>query len=337
MRPANVHCYLVRPHRGQEEEPQEIRYTTIAMETRTWRFLSDVFEKSGSECDIDIDFISDENLGQQNTTRNAMIQYFLNPVMENGIVLAEILGLATPGNSGLGLLFLMTGQRDNRHRLVISRFPADSGLVADDTGDELEVNFIEKLFLKDRHQYKCVLYEAAEDGINLIWNGRAVDRQDKSSRMVSNYWIQRFLKSDFSSTSLRGSRDLAEGIKNAYNMSDSLTVRSEIQSLLNLLHNINGQQISAGQLAGRFNLSEETSQSIKKGMKRNTFGSVFLFNSEEFKKVTPYRTIQLNNGVNITAPADQFDEVVTQTHEDNGEVTLSASGQIQESKLRKGK
>lgn len=72
-------------------------------------------------------------------------------------------------------------------------------------------------------------------------------------------------------------------------------------------------------------------------MKRHTFDHVFLFNIEEFQLVTPYKSVRLDNGAILTAPADKFEEAITQELTENGEVRMTAIGMVVESKLRKSK
>ena len=335
MKPSEIHCFLVYPHKENDENPAEIRGTTIKKIGKTWDFLSEIFDKSESECDIGIDFKADADLGQMNAMRTVVVKFGKKPLAERAMELAKLLEAVTPGTAGIGLLFVMYGSQGKKRRVVLSRFPADSGLVADDTGSDLTVDFIEKLFLKDRRQYKCALYEADRDNVEQIWSGMAVDRQDHTDKLISNYWIYEFLHSDFSSTSVRGSRALAEGIKKAFNKAESVLVKSQLQAVLTLLPQYNRRRMSAAKLTQMFSVSEETSKALEEGMKRHTYGNVFSLDIDEFLSVAPNKMVILDSGAIMTAPADRFDKAFVQHDEDDGSVTFEASGRVVKTQLRK--
>jgi hypothetical protein len=51
--------------------------------------------------------------------------------------------------SGLGLLFLIRGKERNKSKLVISGFPADNGILAEEQSNSLTVQFVERIFMKN--------------------------------------------------------------------------------------------------------------------------------------------------------------------------------------------
>jgi putative GTP pyrophosphokinase len=62
---------------------------------------------------------------------------------------------STTHRSGLGLLFLVTGEDDGETKIVVSRFPADSGVLAEEKGKGLTVEFLERIFMKGAKSYKA--------------------------------------------------------------------------------------------------------------------------------------------------------------------------------------
>jgi len=100
----------------------------------------------------------------------------------------------TTNRSGIGLMFLMKGTVGPRHQLVITRFPADQGVIAEGTAQVLTIEFLDRVFMKSAKAYKSAIYvyDSAEVG---FWEGRAVDRQITGSREASDYWIFDFLES----------------------------------------------------------------------------------------------------------------------------------------------
>jgi hypothetical protein len=95
---------------------------------------------------------------QQNICRDLIINYIKRQTVENGRLIAERLQSVTTKRSGLGLLFLTTGYDGENYKFLISRFRADNGILAEEDEKSLNVEFIEKVFMKKVTAYKFVLY-----------------------------------------------------------------------------------------------------------------------------------------------------------------------------------
>jgi hypothetical protein len=120
--------------------------------------LAELFERAPVECDIDIVFRPDEQGRQRNGSRNLLEAYLRSPSVPAGRSVAEALQRVTTHRSGLGLLFLLAGTDDRRrHVLVISRFPADEGVVAQEDAARLDVEFVERVFMKNAKAYKSAV------------------------------------------------------------------------------------------------------------------------------------------------------------------------------------
>jgi hypothetical protein len=61
----------------------------------------------------------------------------------------------TTHRSGLGLLFLITGTEGLESKIIISRFPADEGILAEANREALTVEFLERIFVKNARAYKA--------------------------------------------------------------------------------------------------------------------------------------------------------------------------------------
>lgn len=112
--------------------------------------------------------------------------------MDTGRALAQRLAQHTTKRSGLGLLFLITGEDGNNRKIVISRFPAQSAVMAEAEAATLNLAFLDRVFMKNAYSYKAVVYQHTSF-TNGFWAGRAVDKQIESrEREVSRYWINDF-------------------------------------------------------------------------------------------------------------------------------------------------
>jgi hypothetical protein len=76
----------------------------------------------------------------------------------------------------MGLLFICIGEESGKSRVVISRFPADEGVVAERSSDKLTVAFVEQVFLKSSHSYKAATYVSSGRPADL-WAGHVIDKQ----------------------------------------------------------------------------------------------------------------------------------------------------------------
>lgn len=192
----HLHTYLVYPNKGIDP-PRAIGGTSVPLEGEVFNLLQDVYAKSERECSIDIAFDRADDGAAHNDCRTLLLAYAGAPSVETGLPLATRLGSCSTRRSALGLLFLATGMVGQQSKIIIARFAAHSGILADENPEALSVQFVERVFLKSVGSYKAVLYQ---DSINdqAYWTGKAVDKQINSSETeVSRYWITEFLGSDF--------------------------------------------------------------------------------------------------------------------------------------------
>jgi hypothetical protein len=127
----------------------------------------------------------------------------------------------------LGLLFLIVGKEGKEHKIVLSRFPTDSAIYVDESASALTVEFLERVFMKNKTSYKAVLYRHASLKAG-FWSGRAIDKQlNNPSGEPSNYWISDFLLSEYTVTPAAGTRRLALALREAAKKSE-LAVKQEL-------------------------------------------------------------------------------------------------------------
>jgi hypothetical protein len=170
-----IHSYLVHAGRSSRKAPQ-IRGAPVGLTGKLFDLLEGIYEASEDECDIDIVFNHAVSGAQQNDCRDLIISYLKNPTLPSGRSIAERLELKTDRRSGLGLLFLIAGKEGRNHKLVLSRFPTDSAILADEDQNSLTIEFLERVFMKSKTSYKAVMYSDASL-VAGFWQGRAVDKQ----------------------------------------------------------------------------------------------------------------------------------------------------------------
>ena len=270
--------------------------------------LNRVFQNSDNECRIGIYFVMAEDGGQQNPARDMIIAFIQRPTLRNARLLGNKLCESTPGQSGLGLLFLMLGQQGQTYKLVLSRFPADQGVIAEAQRDGLSVEFIERVFMKNAASYKAALYkgESFDEDFRI---GRAVDKQLRGpGNTIANYWIHGFLSSDFETTSKAGTRRFAVALRDATKSATEAATKHELVVMGMVSHNLDGQLVSIHEIIERYALSAAAARELLRHVHRGLAEDTFRFDAEEYGLHAVYASIELHTGGILLAPPDRFDQ-----------------------------
>jgi hypothetical protein len=337
----SIHSFLIRPGKGAES-PDDINGATVARSGRLFEMLKPLFDGAERDCPHKIAFNS-ENGKQQNTCRDELIAYIKNRDIHHGREIAKRLQSVTTHRSGLGLLFLVAGEEDGETKIVVSRFPADSGVLAEEKGKGLTVAFLERIFMKSAKSYKAAVY-AGKSFANDFWRGQAADKQVNSGEsVIADYWIREFLLSDFLTPGEAGTRRFAIAVRETMNRSTEPSVKQDIAAMYNFMVKMPAQtRLSANGLLDRFQVPAETQKQIKERFpKAKSFDETFTFVPDEFAKFVNMRTIELDNGALLTAPTDRFDQVFAREPvagaNDNDVVRFSTEGSIIDQRFRKVK
>lgn len=336
MKIEKIHSYLVNPEKGIEEQ-SEIRGTEVTNKGNLYKMLTEIFFEAPSECKYEIAFLHNEDGEQQNDCKDLIIEYTKTGEYKNGLKIAEHLQLQTTKRSGLGLLFLILGKNGNKHRLVISRFPADNGILAEESKSALNVKFVERIFMKNAKAYKCAIYEGSALEMD-FWKGRAIDKQINSDLDISAYWIKDFLKSDFATPGERGTKRLASALRDAINNpSTSIEIKEELTAALKLAKGLNGQIVSASSFLSRLGVSKDSKDVVQASMKSSLFDEQFKVIFEEMDKLIAFKSVELDNGAYLSAQATAFENIFSKEKVENNNVEFSTKGKIITERVRKTK
>jgi len=330
----HIHTFIVHPRKGRPKAA--INGTSVKLEGKMFDLLGGIYTKADQECDVHITFKHADDGTQQNDCRDLIAAYLADPLLDNGRAIAERLELHTDGRSGLGLLFLIAGKEGRDHKLVLSRFPTDNAIYVDEDPKKLIVEFLERVFMKNKASYKAVAYQDASFRAGL-WNGRAVDRQlNTPAGEFSNYWIIDFLASRLTVTAAAGTRRLANALRNAAKSAD-LQVKQEIVAAATLAGGLAGQRISIDEFVERFGLSPTAQTAIAAELKTPVLArEQFQFDAAEFRDLIAFKSIELSNGGTLTAPSQTFDDVFRRedVRDADGDVRFVTEGRIVNEKLK---
>jgi len=305
-----------------------------------FRLMRDIYENSDAECKIAISF----NLGTDgkkfNNCREMVLRYIQNPSLDTGRNLAEKLSSVTTQRSKLGLLFLILGSEKEFKKIILSRFPTNSAILAEEDKITLNVAFLERVFLRSATSYKAVVYQHTSLSSG-FWEGNAVDKQITNSETgTSNYWIKDFLESDFRTTGPAGTRRLAVALRQAAKKSSNLQVKKEIAAAVTLANSLNGQNLTPREFVNRFAFSQPSKDAIIREVKSpHTMDERFVFDAQEFSNQVPYRSIELDSGAILTAQASEFDNIFSRepVSPERDQFRYSTTGIVISEKLEKTK
>lgn len=335
MRLETIHTYLVPAEKNVADRSEITGEEYTPRSGKLFNLLESTFNKSPSECKIEIIFRMNDEGQQQNDCRDLILKYLAHRSLTNGIKLAERLQSVSTNRSGLGLLCLLYGSSGATKRLVISRFPADSGIVARTGNGKLEITYIEEIFMKSAKAYKSVIYEGTSLKSH-FWEGKAVDKQiNNPETQISEYWVSDFLLSDFQTTSARGTQRLADAIKYVIRKSTDVDLKHEITSAVRLAKSLNGRMVNASSFLERLNVSDEAKEAVLREMGPTSAAERFRFSADVFYDFLPYRTIQLDNGAIVTGPADTFDQVFKVEPHKGNKTSYYTIGKIVDERLKR--
>lgn len=330
----HAHSFLVHP--GKKDKDQlAISGVAVPRRDMVFNMLSRLYDDADRECNIEIMFRHSADGRQENPCRDLMLAYVAEPTVPNGRALAERLQEVTTHRSGLGLLFLAVGDEPGK-LLMVSRFPADQGVVAEEHAQRLEIAFLDRVFMKNAHTYKSALY-AGPVASGGFWHGLAVDKQITAQRELSNYWIWEFLESDLATTGPAGTKRLAVALREAIKKRTTTpAARDELLAAARLMRGYDGRVVSAQGLAGNLGLSSEAVEAVELQVPRpEMLLEQFNFDRSEFDKHVKYRSIELDNGAVLTAENARFDEIFQKDPVSDKEAVYSTKGSVVEERLRK--
>jgi hypothetical protein len=299
-----------------------------------FNLLDRICARSEEECDIDIIFRRSSGGEQQNECRDLLLEHLETPTLETGRSLAKRLRDKTDGRSGLGLLFLIVGKGNLNHKIVISRFPTDNAILVEEETIDFTVQFLERVFMKNKASYKAVLYEDSSFKAG-FWAGRAVDKQlNNAAGHLSDYWIAEFLASEFATTPQAGSRRLAVALRDAINKSP-LELKQELIAAATLASGLAGKRTSINGFAEQFGLSMPAKEAVVNELRNaRTAQEQFTLDISEFRNYVAWKAVELDNGVLISAGTEKFDDVIHRRNLDSGRVEYSTTGRVVNERLK---
>ena len=302
----HIFSSLIPPRADDDNDAEPIHGATLPLSGDLFAMLANIYDRADQECTIPIQFVSDGK--QSNAIRTAFIDLVAKPHLKRANSLGKQLSNVTTGRSGLGLLFFVIGTDGKETKLLVSRFPANQGILAEmGSGEGLTVEYVERVFMKNAATYKAALYRSKTPAAE-FWDGSVVDKQINES--AANYWINGFLQSVLRTTSKAGSRRLAVAMRQAAKTAESVDDKHQLVSAISLIAGLKGKVISPREVFDRFGLSNELRHAILEFLPNDeALDASFVLDADEFRSVAAFRSVKLNTGGVLTAATEDFDEV----------------------------
>lgn len=334
-----IYSFLTYPKRNHPDDPLAPGVQIpVDGGNKLVRMLEGLFLRAPKDCVVPIMFRADD---QVNPVREELLYLLSGPSIETAAPLALRLQQSTAGTSGMGLMFISLGTdpgaADGEIRVLISRFPADEGVVAERSDVALTVQFVEQVFLKSAFSYKAATF-IANGRVDQLWTGSIVDRQiNHGSKAVADYWIVDFLLAEFKTTAAAGTKRLAAALREAISSTVSVSIKQEIAAAAQLAGNIPHRAMTITGFCESFSFSDQTKAAVVACVRpARLLNDRFRFDAAEFARHLAYKQVELDNGAILTAPADRFDAVFERTQRRQQE-TYSTTGAVVDQRLRKTK
>lgn len=311
-----VYCYFSPVAKGIEGSIiEKIKYTEIKDTHDVYLKMLQLINSVKRECDLNIIFSSSSEK-QNNTTRNMIIDIITNKSIENGLPLIEWLSKNTDNKSKSGLVFILIGNDNEDQFIIITRYPAEEGIIISDKKNNIKVEILDEVFLKNSHRYKMAFFEG-QSYQGDFWKGLAVDKQVNDSslgiREVSEYWIKDFLKCDLEMTSKRGSILVAKTFRALLGSKIDNSDKEEIVKAAISIKTLQGKKITIRNMIRDLDIDDQIAEKIIKQLpNKEVAEQVFHFDMQYFNGIFNLRVKYLNTGAIIVAPNEEFDEIFNQ-------------------------
>ena len=306
----------------------------ISQTSKLFKILSDIFNKSEVECDIPIKFISITGK-QDNPVRNELLQVNKKFVVASCFNLVRDLSSLTDYKTKDGLIFFIKAIEGKNSKIMITRFPAETGITINPSNDKVNFDVIDDVFLKNSRKYKAVYYLSKDQ----FWIGFATDKQVNEGKgrvkEISDYWIKQFLQSEMKITSKRGTAILAKAIRSTLETTEEQEIKNELVTLSTTIKNVNKKMVSFDSFFGEMNLSNKTKNEVLDKIDKNIREIKFQIDEEEFRSNCNYLVHILDNGAIVIAPAKNFDDIWLKSYiAENDEYKYSTTGKPIKSKYQ---
>ncbi len=334
-------AYLVKPSRieGRPGLTGKVKGSKLNVSEAVLKsFLLSLHSEKKKTLPTEVIFIHEAGKEQNNEVRELFRKVAFFPVTEKRSAsrkLAKRLALSTDGRSGSCLFVILSGKKEGVTRFFFWSFPADTPLEAKILEGDIKIKLLEDAYAINSPNFKAAIFEGDQSRSG-FWDGRIEDKSAYKDE-VSQYWRTKFLDCRIKPTESSGSRMLISAVKECYNSNDlSLEQKDNLMEAVDDLISEEQTEVDFDLFATE-HITDDTSRDkfVKYLRAKSPLTNTLPIKAEYLERDLGVKTIHLDNKIKISAPAENFDELVNVTEGENGAVQITISGRIVDTKLKK--
>ena len=339
---SKIHAYEVIPQRLQDA-PTKPRGGSFSADPDFKNELKNYLRKSKlserPQVDFRVNGASQTGI-QSHPVRNSIVNYLFGQsatAKKASLELASSLSKAMDDRSPYTLLMLVAykGKDDDTfRRLVMWAFPKDEPFAFTTSGETAKIKIPENVFSRSSSFTKGSLYEGFQ-GDDAFLHGYVIDKKAESSwGTAADYWVSKFLDSEFSLTGLAGTRLLARTLKATHEEMVTSDDRNQITDSILAAFVSKRRRTSIKQYAKDY-LTDNAKTTFLKNAPPETINTRFDFDKDEFEEKVQLRVFRLDDDVVVSAPFSSINQSVkfSGKHSQNIRVT----GTIVEETVKPGR
>lgn len=325
--------YIVESCKGLETSEIEglVLGSQIDVKVIPATFFLPLFSTPPADYPLDIAFVS-ENSTQTNEVRTLIRRIAINGSADkedDSRKLALRLASVTDKRSQSGLFVILAGIKDDSHRILLWKFPADESLRAHITKGSIRIELIESAFSKRAMYYKAAMFEgsAAETS---FWKGKVEDNQAKYTMgEAAEFWIEDFLSARSVLTDVHGTRVVSKALRMLIDKTESADTKQGLVAAARVLRGRSGRQISLNDIANDYVPEESRADFLEATGPPEVAQQRFRLDRQILESQLRFKSIMLDSKFMVKGPLEEFDDAVTitPTGEDE-EVEVSLKGRV---------
>ena len=324
--------YLVPQLKGEDSASIEMKVqgSFVALNQELKDFFIPLFTEAATKYPVDIVFSIAENGAQENPVRD-LIRTIAFGDQDDRVAAAKALACRLAGvtdqRSPIGLLVVLAGISREFCRIAIWKFPADESLQASFSGTGLAIQLIKDAFSRKGNYFKAALFEGTSAS-NSFWGGKIEDKQAKERiGESSELWVKDFLDARTDMTPSRGSKILAQALKETIHQTDSLELQEQLTAAAIAVKSQGGKQTTLHDFAEDY-LPQEARETFLKCAGTPVIQEIaFHIDIPTLNKLLGLKSLVLSNSFMITGPLDEFDNVV-HVFDEGGQVNINIEGRV---------
>lgn len=329
-----VFAYVAHVPPLKKERKKDLKVTSKLLEPDdgAYNYFVDIFNRSLSGQKHQIYFTMPQN------SSNKVREQILSLINSSGPdekkkyadALSKILAKISDKRNGTGLFVIIEGRSLTKERLMLLRFKKEEVVFSRQKKRGFEIELLDETFSKKNSNYKLALFEDVIRD-NAFTTGYVIDKQKAitPSKELSKFWIKDFLLSEQPITPILGTKIFSKVIKKVMQQDLSLNDKENIIKAVISLKDSPKRHNNIEAICNQY-FSRDLFDRIKKEVNNDQFFKQnFEMDLEILMNELGSKEILLNNGVIITVPTFDYENLLKVENLGDGKYEITTKGKIQ--------